>query len=67
MANTPKPKPTAMQIGLMLLGGAIAAVLTMGVLGIGGAIGGGLIGLGVAIGAWPYLRAVQEWQKTQQN
>ena len=55
MAN---PKPTATQIGY-IAGGAIAgAILSFGILGLGGAIGGAIIGLGAAAGGIPYQRAI---------
>lgn len=61
-----KPKPTGSQLA-MIIGGAVAgAVISYGILGVGGAIGGGIIGLGAALGGMPYFRAVQEWQKSQE-
>ena len=60
MAN---PKPTGSQIA-MIAGGAIAgAILSFGVLGIGGMIGGAIVGVGAALGAIPYSRAIQEQRK----
>ena len=62
MAN---PRPTASQLA-MITGGAVAgAILSFGVLGIGGAIGGAMIGVGAALGAIPYSRAIQEHKKRQ--
>jgi hypothetical protein len=62
MAN---PRPTASQLA-MIVGGAVAgAILSFGVLGIGGAIGGAIIGVGAALGAIPYSRAIQEQKKRE--
>lgn len=60
MAN---PKPTATQLAMIVGGAAAGAVLSFGILGIGGAIGGAIVGVGAAVGAIPYSRAVQEQKK----
>ncbi len=60
-----KPKPTGSQLGMIIAGAVAGAVVSFGILGVGGAIGGGIIGLGAALGGMPYFKAVQEWQKTQ--
>ena len=52
------PRPTAAQVGLIGAGAAAGAVLSFA-LGIGGA----MIGVGAALGAIPYSRAVQEQKK----
>lgn len=62
MART--PLPTAPQWGLIILGAVIAAGLTL-FFGLGGMIGGLIIGVGTALGAIPYQRAVQEHRKRQ--
>ena len=60
MAN---PRPTGSQLA-MIAGGAVAgAILSFGVLGIGGAVGGAIVGVGAALGAIPYSRAIQEQKK----
>lgn len=61
-----KPRPTAMQLGLIIAGAVAGAVVSIGLLGMGGAVGGAIIGVGAAIGGIPYFRAVQDWQKSQQ-
>ena len=61
MAN---PRPTPAQIGMIAAGAVAGAVLSFGILGIGGAVGGAIVGLGAGVGAIPYTRAVQE-QKTR--
>ena len=60
MAN---PKPTATQLAMIVGGAAAGAVLSFGILGIGGAIGGAIVGVCAAVGAIPYSRAVQEQKK----
>ena len=60
MAN---PRPTPAQIGMITAGAVAGAVLSFGILGIGGAIGGAIVGVGAAIGAIPYSRAIQEQKK----
>jgi hypothetical protein len=61
-----RPKPTGKQLGLIIVGAVAGAVIAHLILGVGGAVGGGIIGLGAALGGMPYFRAVQEWQKNQQ-
>lgn len=60
MAN---PKPTGSQLAMIAGGAAVGAILSFGILGIGGAVGGAIVGLGAAVGAIPYSRAVQEQKK----
>ena len=61
-----KPKPTGTQLA-MIIGGAVAgAIISQFVLGVGGAIGGGIIGLGAALGGMPYFRAMKEWKDSQE-
>ena len=62
MAN---PKPTGTQLAYIVAGAVIGAVISFGILGIGGAVGGAIIGVGAALGAIPYSRAVQEHKKRQ--
>jgi hypothetical protein len=62
MAKT--PMPTAPQWGFIIVGALIAVGLTL-FFGIGGMIGGAIIGVGAAVGAIPYQRAVQEHKKRQ--
>ena len=62
MAN---PKPTGSQIAMIAAGAGAGAILSFGLLGIGGAIGGAIIGVGAALGAIPYSRAVQEHKKRE--
>ena len=57
------PKPTAAQIGMIAGGAIVGAIVSFGILGIGGAVGGAIIGVGAAIGGIPYSRAVQEQKK----
>lgn len=66
MAESTKPKMTGKDIAFIVAGAVIAAALTIGVLGIGGAVGGALIGLGAALGSLPYSRRMQEWKKSQE-
>jgi hypothetical protein len=61
-----KPKPSGKELAFIIVGAVAGAVISLGVLGVGGAIGGGIIGLGAALGGMPYFRRVQEWQKSQQ-
>ena len=61
MAN---PRPTASQLAF-IVGGAVAAAAITLALGVGGAIGGAIIGVGAALGAIPYSRAVQAHKKRQ--
>ena len=51
MTDTPKPKMTGKDIAFIVAGAVTAAIITLGILGIGGAIGGGIIGLGAALGS----------------
>lgn len=60
MAN---PRPTPTQIGMIAAGAVAGALLSFGILGLGGAVGGAIIGVGAAVGAIPYSRAVQEQKK----
>lgn len=62
MAN---PRPTAAQLGMIVAGAGAGAVLSIGVLGLGGAVGGAIIGVGAALGAIPYSRAIQEHKKRE--
>ena len=62
MAN---PRPTASQLAMIAGGAGAGAIVSLGILGIGGAIGGAMIGVGAALGAIPYSRAVQEHKKRQ--
>ena len=62
MAKT--PMPTGSQWAFIILGAVIAAGITLAI-GLGGAIGGAIIGVGAALGAIPYQRAVQEHKKRQ--
>jgi hypothetical protein len=62
MAKT--PMPTGPQWGFIIVGAVIAAGLTL-FFGLGGMIGGAIIGVGAALGAIPYQRAVQEHKKRQ--
>ena len=60
MAN---PKPTAGQLGMIVLGAGAAAGATLA-LGLGGMIGGAIIGVGAAVGGIPYFRAVEKHKKS---
>lgn len=60
MAKT--PMPTGPQ-WLYIVGGAVAGAGITILTGLGGAIGGAIIGVGAAVGALPYHRAVQEQKK----
>jgi hypothetical protein len=62
MAN---PKPTGTQLAYIVAGAVAGAIVSFGILGIGGAVGGAIIGVGAALGAIPYSRAVQEHKKQQ--
>lgn len=62
MAN---PKPTPLQLGYIVAGAVGGAVLSFGILGIGGMIGGAIIGAGGGIGAIPYSLAVQKAKKEE--
>ena len=62
MAN---PRPTASQLAMIAGGAGAGAVRSLGVLVSGGAIGDAIIGIGAAIGAVPYSRAIQEQKKRQ--
>ena len=62
MAN---PRPTGTQLAYIVAGAVTGAVVSFGILGIGGAIGGAIVGVGAALGAIPYSRAVQEHKKRQ--
>lgn len=59
------PRPTAAQVGYITAGAVAGAVLSVGVLGLGGAIGGAIIGLGAAVGAIPYSKAIQEQKQRE--
>ncbi|MBC2776829.1 hypothetical protein [Parasphingopyxis marina] len=61
-----KPKPSGKEIAFIAIGATVGAVIALTVIGGIGAIGGGIIGLGAALGGMPYFRRVQEWQKNQQ-
>jgi|GEM_PF-6971184 len=61
-----RPKPTGKQLAFIIVGAVAGAVISHLVLGVGGAIGGGIIGLGAALGGMPYFKAVKEWQDSQQ-
>jgi hypothetical protein len=62
-----RPKPTGKQLAFIIIGAVAGAIISYGVLGIvGGAIGGGIIGLGAALGGMPYFKALKEWQESQQ-
>ncbi|MEQ9663856.1 MAG: hypothetical protein RLN87_15075 [Parasphingopyxis sp.] len=73
MSDTAKPKPTAMELVLIVVGAAVGAAVGFGFLapqieGIAGsAIAGGITGLGAVLGALPYSRRVQAWQKAQKG
>ena len=54
-----RPLPTAPQWLFIVAGAGAAAAITL-LTGLGGAIGGAIIGVGAAVGALPYHRAVQE-------
>ena len=66
MTDTPKPKMNAKDIAFITAGAVIAAVITFGILGIGGAIGGGIIGLGAALGSIPFSQRMKAWKDSQQ-
>lgn len=61
-----KPRPTGTQLAYIVAGAAAGAVVSLGILGVGGALGGAIIGIGAALGAIPYSRAVQEHKKREQ-
>ena len=61
MAN---PKPTGTQLAFIVVGAVIGAAIGFGLLG-GGILGGAITGVGAALGAMPYSRAVQEHKKSQ--
>lgn len=56
------PMPTGPQWLFIIAGAGAAAGITL-LTGLGGAIGGAIIGVGAAVGAIPYQRAVQEHKK----
>jgi hypothetical protein len=58
------PMPTGPQLGFIILGAVVAAGLVLAI-GLGGALGGAIIGVGAALGAIPYQRAIQEHKKRQ--
>jgi hypothetical protein len=58
------PMPSGPQWVFIILGASIAAGITLWV-GLGGAIGGAIIGIGAALGAIPYQRAVQAHKKSE--
>ena len=47
------PRPTPLQLGYIVAGAVGGAILSFGVLGIGGMIGGAIIGAGAGVGAIP--------------
>ena len=56
------PMPTGPQ-WLFIIGGAGAGAAITLLVGLGGAIGGAIIGVGAALGAIPYQRAAQAHKK----
>ena len=60
MAN---PRPTGTDIAMIAAGAVAGAILAYGVLGISGLAGNMIIGFAAALGAFPYLRRVQEQKK----
>jgi hypothetical protein len=58
-----RPMPTGPQWLYIVAGAGAAAGITL-VTGLGGMIGGAIIGVGAAVGAIPYQRAVQERNKS---
>ena len=60
MAN---PRPTAAQVGFIAAGAIAGAILSFGILGIGGMVGGAIIGAGAGVGAIPYSLASQRKKK----
>ena len=60
MAN--RLMPTGAQWAMIVGGAVIGAAIGFGLIG-GGAIGGAITGVGAALGAIPYSRAVQEHKK----
>ena len=63
MRKMASPRPTAAQLGFIVLGALIGAGISYGLLRIGGALGGAIIGVCAAIGAIPYTMAVQAQKK----
>jgi len=61
------PKPTGTQLAYIAGGTGLGAIVSFGLLGLGGALGGAIIGAGAAVGAIPYSRAVQEAKKREQG
>jgi hypothetical protein len=61
-----RPMPTGTQWLMIIAGTGIAAATTLAI-GLGGAIGGAIIGVGAAIGGIPYSRAVQEHKKRERE
>ena len=59
-----RPMPTGPQWLYIVAGAGAAAGITL-LTGLGGAIGGAIIGVGAAVGAIPYQRAVQEQKKRE--
>lgn len=59
-----RPMPTGTQWLYIIAGAGAAAGITI-LTGLGGAIGGAIIGVGAAVGALPYHRAVQQHQQRQ--
>lgn len=59
------PRPTGAQLAYIVAGAVGGAAISFGVLGIGGALGGAIVGLGAGAGAIPYSRAVQEHKKRE--
>ena len=66
MTDTPKPKMTGKDIAFIAAGAIVAAIITFGILGIGGAIGGGIIGLGAALGSIPFSQRMKAWKESQE-
>ena len=61
------PRPTPLQLGYIVAGAVGGAVLSFGILGIGGMLGGAIIGGGAGIGAIPYSMAVQKKKKEEEG
>jgi hypothetical protein len=58
------PMPTGPQWLFIIVGASIAAAIVLWA-GLGGAIGGAIIGVGAALGAIPYQRAIQAHKKSE--
>jgi broad specificity polyphosphatase/5'/3'-nucleotidase SurE len=61
------PKPTAAQIGLIVLGAGVGAGIGFGLLSVGTMIAGAITGAGAGIGAVPYSMAVQAQKKREKE